>query len=463
MIYQVLTILTPLLTTPYISRVLGTEGVGEYSYAYSIANYFVMFALLGVNNYGNRAIAMAKDSKEKMCHTFWEIYCFQLALDIFICIVYSIYILVVCDNKTLGGVMILFVISGALDINWLFFGLEEFKTTVVRNIVIKLLSVACVFVFVKNKEDVWIYSLIYAGSALASQLFLWTVVKKYIYFVKPSLSEIKQHIKPNLVLFIPVLAISLYTIMDKIMLGMITNKSEVGYYESCERILQLPLGFINALGTVMLPRISHMLVNKQDEKTQQYLEKSLLFAMFLSSSISFGIMGVSREFVPLFFGDGFEKCIWVFQALMPSCLFLSFANVIRTQFLIPNKKDKVYVVSVIAGAVCNLIINALSIPFLGAIGASIGTLIAQAVVCFVQCFYIRHEIAIKMYLYETIPFLFAALIMHTILFKVIPEGAGTVSILYKMVIGMFSYFLIIVPFALWGVKRKESRKNYGNN
>lgn len=454
-VYQISAIIVPLITTPYLARVLGAEQIGVFSYAFSVAYYFGLFAMLGVNNYGNRSIAQSRDDEKLRSRTFYGIYSFQLFSSIIMTLSYVLYVLLWGDDKTIGVLMIIYVISCGLDINWFFFGIEQFKLTTIRNVFIKLFSVVGIFVFVKKPSDVYMYGLIYVLSQLISQLILWITIKKYIIPCRIQIKDITCHIKPNLVLFIPVLAISLYKIMDKIMLGAMISKIEVGYYESCERIIQVPIALINSLGTVMLPRISNLIANNEREEGNRYLKKSLLFAMLLASSMGFGIMGVAREFVPLFYGEGFEKCVGIFQVLLPSCLFLAFANVIRTQYLIPNKMDKAYSVSIISGAVINLLINALLIPVLGAVGAGIGTLCAEASVCIVQCVFVRKELPIKKYFVDVLPFLFVGFLMYAIIFNISLKINSIFSVLcLKIIVGGAIYlFLIGVYFSIFKRKR----------
>lgn len=235
--YQILAILVPLVTTPYVSRVLGADGVGRYSYAYTVAYYFFMFAMLGVNNYGNRSIAQTRDDREKMSYTFSSIYAFQLMTTAAMVILYCGYSFFLSKDRTISLIMLMYVASAGLDVNWLFFGIEEFRITTIRNTVIKLATVMAVFLFVKTKNDVYIYTAIYAASMLISHLILWTLVHRIVDFKRVGLKDIIPHIKPNLVLFVPVIAISLYKFMDKLMLGHMTNKAEVGYYEDRKSVV----------------------------------------------------------------------------------------------------------------------------------------------------------------------------------------------------------------------------------
>ena len=397
--YQMLVMILPLITTPYISRVIGPEGVGIQSYTYSIANYFVLFALLGINNHGNRSIAMIRDNKEKLNRTFSSIYLVQLIMSVIMTVLYLLYIIFIAkDNKVIFVIQAIYIIAALLDINWFFFGMEQFKLTVIRNTIVKLLSVLSIFIFVKNSNDLYLYSLILALGSLVSQFILWGYLRKYIKFVRVSKSEVLEQVKPILILFIPVIAVSIYKIMDKIMLGSMSSMTQVGFYENSEKIMNIPLGIITALGTVMLPKMSNLYANGNESECKKYIALSLNFVMFMSFGAMFGLIGISPVLIPIFLGEQFAECINILSLISITILFLAWANVIRTQLLIPKKKDKVYIISTILGAIINLIINILLIKKYGAIGATLGTILAEASVCIYQSIMVKKELDIKSYI-----------------------------------------------------------------
>ncbi len=255
------------------------------------------------------------------------------------------------------------------------------------------------------------------GMTIVSQVLLWSFVHKKVGFAKVSRKDIISHVKSNLVLFIPVVAISLYKIMDKIMLGAMSNVSEVGFYENAEKIINIPLAFITALGTIMLPRVSNLVSKGEIEKIKEYIHKSILFIMFLSYAMCFGLIAISYKFAPFFFGNEFQKTGILIVLLAPTLLFLSFANVLRTQYLIPNEKDKIYIISVSLGALVNLILNFLFIPKLDSVGACIGTIVAEFMVMFYQTMMVRKELNIKKYIKDSFPFLVKAIVMFFIIYS----------------------------------------------
>ena len=207
--YQVLLVILPLLTSPYLARVIGKEGVGEYAFYYSIAYYFSLFILLGVSNHGTREIAKVKGDKKRTSEVFWSIYLVQLAMGVIVLAAYFITQVQMRAENSLSAILLLYVLSAVLDINWLLFGLEQFKLTVTRNLVIKIATVSSIFLFVKTKNDVGLYTVIMSAGFLASQIVLWPFAKKEIIFTRVSFKSIILNVKPMLTLFIPVVAASI--------------------------------------------------------------------------------------------------------------------------------------------------------------------------------------------------------------------------------------------------------------
>ena len=462
-IYQILILIIPLVTAPYLSRVIGTQGIGTYSYTYAIVHYFMLLTMLGVNNYGNRTIAKVRDDKEKLSKAFWSIYSLQLVFGIIMLLIYLGYVLIF-DNefKTVSLIQSLFIISAIFDVNWFFFGLEEFKKTITRSSFVKFGNVILIFLLIKSRDDVWKYTLIMSGMTCLSQLILWGFISKKINFVKIKFSDIKIHIKSNLILFIPVIAVSLYKIMDKIMLGALTTVSEVGLYENAEKIISIPLAMITALGTVMLPRMSNIISKGDMENVKKYIYKSIKFVMFLSFAMCCGLIGVGYNFAPFFFGEEFQKTGILIMLLATTLPFLSFANVLRTQFLIPKEKDKIYIKSVFLGAIMNLLMNFIFIPLYDSVGACIGTIAAEFSVMFYQAFSIRHELPIKEYIVKSIPYFLKALLMLLIIYPINYISINSlIRLIIQIFLGCFIYGLLNIKyiFEILNIKKILSKYN----
>lgn len=438
--YQVLALILPLVTAPYLSRVLGTDGVGTYSYTYSVAYYFVLFAMLGVNNYGNRSVAMVRDDRDRLSRTFWGIWFVQAGMCVACTLVYVLYSLFVAEDPVLALVWVPYVITGALDINWLFFGLENFKVTVTRNFVIKLVTFVLTFVVVRGEHALVNYLVLMSLSYLLSVAVLWPFVRREVSFARPTRAEVLGHVKPDLVLFVPVIAISLYTVLDKVMLGQMAGMGETGIFENSLKIAQMPFTVIAALGTVMLPHASNLFATGHRDKIIEYMAPSMWLALLLSSAFTFGLIAISPEFVPIFFGSGFERCAIVMPVIVLEMPFMAWANVIRTQWLMPTSHDRAYVVSVMVGAAANVILNLALIPSMGALGAGIATLAAEASVCIVQTAAVRGELPLGRWAIESIPaFVMGALMLVLIRLAVPVIPTGVAGLLIEIAIGVVSF------------------------
>lgn len=465
LIYQVLILVIPLITAPYLARTVKADGVGIYSYTYSIVYYFMLLTMLGVNNYGNRTIAKVREDKEKRSKEFLGIYALQLIIGIIMLVLYLGYVIIFNSAyKNIAIIQSLFIISAMFDINWFFFGMEEFKKTITRNTFIKIGNVILIFTLVKSPDDLWKYTLIMSGMTCLSQFILWGFLRKKIKFVKIGLKDIIKHIKPNLVLFIPVIAVSLYKMMDKIMLGKIANVTEVGFYENAEKIIGIPMTLITALGTVMLPRISNIIEKGEINKVNDYISKSISFVMFMSLAMCAGLISVGYNFAPIYFGVEFQKTGILIMLLSVTLPFLSFANVIRTQYLIPAEKDKIYIVSVSLGAVSNLIMNILLIPKLESVGACIGTVTAEFIVMFYQAFAVRKKIQISKYIKNIIPFVLKAggMLAVTYVFNFIKMN-DFIRFFIQICVGCLVYGLLNLKYILSIVDIKKLFNKFKNN
>ena len=412
MAYQVLIMILPLITAPYLSRVVGAEGTGIYSYTYSIAQYFVYFAMLGISNYGNRSIAKVRDNIAQRNYTFSSIYQLQILTSLIAFVAYLLYcFILVHENRNISLLQGFFVLSAVFDISWLFWGMENFKVTVTRQMLVKICSAICIFLFIKSPLDLWKYTTILSFGVLISQIYLFANIKSYVTFSPVSIKEYLSNFKAVLILFIPIIATSIYRVMDKVMIGALSNMTEVGYYENADKLITTCLGVVGSLGAVMLPKMSNLVANGEIKKQKEYLLKSIEITMFVAFAISFGIYSIADIFIPFFYGNEFSSSITITKLLAISVPFISWANVVRMQYLIPNEKDKIYVSSIVLGAVSNVIINFLLIPRYHANGAAIGTLCAEAIVMLIQTIASYKQLEITKFISKSVPFLINGMFM----------------------------------------------------
>lgn len=461
--YEVLIIVLPFFTSPYISRLLGAGYLGIFSYTYSIAHYFQMFALLGIKFYGNRSIAQVRNDREKLNSTYSEIHTVHVFFSVIATISYLIYVGYFAEYKKYALIQGLIVIASIFDVSWLFFGLEQFRVTVFRNTLIKVGSVVCIFLFVKSTDDFWKYILIMAGSQFLSALFLAVMSLKYVSFKMPNLKKLSRHVKPLFVLFIPILALSLFKYMDKIMLGALGDKVELGYYENAERVLNIPLSIVFAFGSVMLPRASNMIANENNTEANKYLDLSMKYMVGLSIAMACGIAAIASVFAPVFWGNGFVKSGMLIKLLAISIPFSTVASIVRNQEMIPKGHDSYYSYSIISGAIINLIINYLLIPRFQAIGVTIGTIVAEMTVCFTELFFMRQSKNVLKASLKPLIFVPASFIM---LFFVNSIGNYMGIHIYTLVVQVISgvvVFGVISLFVMTVTKDLETKEMIANS
>lgn len=450
--YQMLQVLTPLLVTPYISRVLGSDSIGEYSYAYSVAYYFVMFAMLGVTNYGNRSIAAVSDSRLERSRVFSEIYSLQMLTSVIAIGAYFVFLVTATPGK-IAEIQVFYVLTSIFDISWLFFGVEDVKPVVIKNTIIKFLSLIGVFSLVKKKSDLWVYTVLLAGGQFIGCISMWLSTKRYVDFVFPRAKDVLTHLMPNFKLFIPVIAVSVYKTLDKIMLGSMSTSAQVGFYTNSETLINAPLSFVLAVGTVMMPRITNLLANKRIEESVQLFRKSLRITMCFSCAAAFGIIAVAPTFVPFYYGNGYFPCVSLIQGQAIVLLFLTWANVVRTQYLLPHKHDGQYTISIISGAILNVTCNCILIPRYGARGALLATVLAECCVCVIQSIDANKYISMWKCIKDNIQFVLSGALMFIVV-RITTNTNDTelVMLIKQIAIGAVTYCILVAAALFIQVK-----------
>lgn len=415
LIYQILILVLPLITTPYLSRVLGAEGVGIYSYTYAITTYFMLFGSLGISLYGQREIAYAQNNKIKRKRTFIELILFRFITIFIAMLIYFIFFIKGQTYQVYYSILLIEIIAAGFDISWFFQGLEEFKKTVFRNVLVRTVSVSLVFILVKTQSDLWKYMLIYSLADLFGNLLLWTYLPKYLKGKKIKHINIKRHIIPVLLLFVPQVANKIYNLLDTTMIGaIISDKAETGYYEQGQKVIRLLLTIVTSLGIVMVPRMASTFAEGDKKKIRNYLQTSFSFVFIISVPLMFGIISVAKSFVPIFFGEGYDKVAVLIAIFSPMLILMGIENVIGTQYLLPTKRQKEFTISIICGILTNIVLNAILITFFSSIGASIATVISQLVVDCVQIYVVRKEIRFKPIIRNFVRYFFAGFVMFIV-------------------------------------------------
>lgn len=391
--YRVFSVFLPLVTAPYLSRVVGPRGVGLYSDAWSISYIFCLIGMLGLNDYGVRAISRVQDDRARLDRTFSEIWQMQLAVaGVTLCAWFGYVFLAAGEEKEIALSLSMMSVSCLCNFDWCLMGLGEFKPVALRNTFVKILAAVSVFIFVRGMEDLWVYGFVWSLATLLGCLSCIFSLKGKVSFRPAPWKDALKHLGPCSVLFISVLAVNIYRTMDKVMVTSISGAAENGLYEDAEKIIYCLSGFISAIGTVMMPKVTKMLKDGLVDRVRDHMDRSMDLVICMVSAMAFGVAAVAREFAPLFYGDDFARSGELMIPLAFTLIMIGFANVIRTQWVLPQARDSIFVKSVCSGAVVNLVANALLIPGMGAMGAVIGTLLAEMTVPTVQFLILRKEL-----------------------------------------------------------------------
>ncbi len=450
--YQFLNLLAPLITAPYISRVLGAQGVGIYSYAQSIATYFVLIGAVGTSIYGQREVAYVQDDPEKRSQLFWQITIFRFCT-VFICTVFYFFTFGIHGEYSMvSQILTIEVAATALDVSWFFGGMENFRVTALRNIVMRLLGIVLIFALVKTKSDLPVYAFCMTAPMVIGNASLWISLPKHLVKVKVDLKGILKHLKPALLLFVPQLAIEIYTVLDKTMLGIFgSDMAQVGYYNQAERTVRISLQLITSLGTVMLPAMSFAFAKGEMETVKKSIRQSFRFVFMIGFAMLFGIAAVADRFVPLFFGDGFTPVSYLMMLLSPILILSGTSNVIGHQYLLPTKQQTAYAISVITGTVVNFILNIILITKYDAVGAALATVLAELSVTLMQIFFTRKQLDFKACFAPALKYLICGVIMGLFVYGMgFLFDAGWGTLILQIFAGVVIYLveLIITKDAL---------------
>ncbi len=449
LIYEAFMLIVPIAVTPYISRVLGEDASGQYSYIYSIVTYFTLFASLGFSRYSQRLVAQHQGNKYKQSIDFYEIFIARL---IPVTLTIMVYLIIwntgIYGQKYNGLVVILSIniYAIAIDITYLFQGNEEFGILVLRNILVKSMGFLCIFIFVKSAADLWKYAFIQSMVVMLSNLSLWLYLPKYI--IKIKISELKplRHLPATFMLFIPTIATSIYTSLDKTLIGLITqNDAENGNYEYAEKLVKMAQTIITSLGTVMIPRNSVLFSRGNFEKIKENIYFAMRFVMLLGLPLSTGLIAISNNLIPWYLGDGYNKAADILKILSPLIVIIGISNVLGVQFLLPSGEDKKYTLALVLGACINLILNLIFINKLGSYGAAIATIIAELLITICMCYFVRNDIKLKKILEISWHYIVASILMFGICFTISTKlEASIFNTFFIILCGIIIYFIILL-------------------
>ncbi len=384
----------PLITFPYVSRILLPEGMGKVSFATSLISYFGLFAQLGIPVYGIRACAVVRDDRETLTRTAHELLLINLIMT---AISYGGLVLVLLFVPRLRGERILYMVVSSnilftsIGMEWIYKALEQYAYITVRSISFKLVALCSMFLLVHRQSDYVIYGGITIFAASASNILNFVNVHKYIDRRFIGGYCFSRHIKPVSVFFAMSCAATVYTHLDTIMLGFMTSDADVGYYNAAVKIKTVCVSIVTSLGTVLLPRVSCYIQQGLMEDFRRITRKAVNFVVLVASPLAVYFIFFAEEGIRFLSGSGYADSVVPMQIIMPTLLLIGLTNILGMQILVPMGKENMVLYSEIAGAIVDIIINILLIPRLASAGAAWGTLAAELVVLLVQCYVLGNE------------------------------------------------------------------------
>lgn len=391
LIYQFLAIALPIITVPYVSRTLGASALGEYYYISAVVSYFSIFAILGTTDYGQREIAKRQDDKEARSKLFWDVLYFRIICTAITFVIYLFFIFIFSSKyRLLLLVNLLSFVSWIFDVSWYFQGMENFKITAIRNGLVKILATILIFILIRRPSDVVIYAFIYVLAGLIGNLTMVPYLQDEIIFKKFNIRNILKHVKGILGLFLPVVAIQLYTVLNRVMLGALSSSSQVSYFSQIMTIINLSLSIMSAFVGVLTPHIANIYSKGLNNEIKKLSKLAINFVYLLGLPMMVGCLICGEIFVPIFFGYQYKPAIPILYVLSLLFIILGFGQILGG-FLISTNRQGNYTVAVSLAAVANLVFDFVFLVTLhtGAIGVSIATIISEFVSTAVQIYYLR--------------------------------------------------------------------------
>ena len=387
--------LFPLISFPYVSRILLPEGTGRVDFATSLISYFAIFAQLGIPTYGIRACAKVRDDREKLTRTAHELLMINLIMS---ALTYAALFIAVntiprlLEEKALILVVSMTILLGSIGMEWLYKALEQYTYITARSLAFKLVALAAVFLLIRSQEDYVIYGGITIFAASASNVLNLINARKYIGFRPVGGYDLRRHLRPVAIFFAMACATTIYTHLDNVMLGFMATDADVGFYGAAVKIKSILVNVVTALGAVLLPRLSWYVEQGDMAEFRRLTRKALHFILLAAAPLTVYFIFFAREGILLLSGKAFEGSVVPMQVIMPTLLLIGITNILGMQILVPTGREKAVLYSEIAGAAVDVALNAWLIPRMQATGAAIGTLAAEIVVLAAQAYALRGEI-----------------------------------------------------------------------
>lgn len=446
--YQILLVLVPFVTGPYVARVLGAEMIGLQSFTTTNQSYFVMFAALGTITYGAREISRNRDNEYLRSRIFWEIELMTIMTSLVVSVFWGV-LIIFCspENRIYYIVLSMGLLNTALDISWFFSGLEQFRLIVIRNSFFKILGIVLLFTLIKKPSDMLLYMIILNATTLLSTMSFWPFLPRFIKKVPIKDLRIMPHFKETLVYFIPTIASSVYLMLDKTLLGLITgDNEEIGFYQEAERIIAIAKSLVfTAVGAVVGVRISYLFAEEKYDEIKRRIDNSMNYILFMGAGCCFGIIAVAVNLVPVYFGPGFDMVVPLLFLFSPIILIIGVSNCLGSHYYTPAGKRKQSAKYIIGGSVLNLVLNSFLIPFFSALGAAVASIAAE---CLITVLYLKKcngYMTASRLLDISVKKIAAGFLMAVIvnLIGMIPGISQLVTLVIQVISGILIYVLML--------------------
>lgn len=382
-------LLFPLITFPYVARILMPDGIGTVNFLSSIISYIILFTSLGIPTYGIIEIAKIKNDIQAKTIKAIEILTLNLILVILgylFVILIVLFVPQVNTNYTIFLILSINILLTAIGCEWFYQGTEEFKYIAIRSFIIKSINCILLFALVRKSSDLLWYSIYIVIGSSGNNILNFLQLRKKLDLKHYSFSKmnIAYHIKPTLKIFAVNAISSIYLQLDTIMLGFLSTAATVGYYTGAIRLTKMLMGIATSMGIVFLPRISHLLTKENQKETNALISKTIEFMVLLSFPLSIGLIILSAPLIRLFCGIEYLPAIISLRIMAPIILFISISYILAQFTLAKNKINYTIIIALICSIV-NVLLNIILIPHYGNDGAAFGTLIAEfsSLLCYI--------------------------------------------------------------------------------
>lgn len=377
-------LLFPVITFPYVTRVLGPESLGVVNLGLSISTIFVMLMQLGMPIYGIKAMAKCDDIDEKR-KVFWSLITINFFAGLLSSAGYCafVYLLGYYSSEPLLFVIILpSIFFGFTSVDWYFASNEDFKSIAIRTLVLRIISLVCLFSFVTESGDYNIYAFIIIIGNLLANGFMFIIACNQLgsYFLKLEFLEFKKHIRPLKYLFYASVVAALYGSFDILVIEYFWGAEFVGYYSVDRRLTLIIIALIGSFSTVLIPKMTRYITCGNDEGFNSLFLKSFQLLYLINIPLIVTLFLFSDEIIHVFAGASFTASALVLQILSFQVLFNSASNLLNIQVLIPLNKERVVFNSSALGLVVSVLLCVILIPRYDIVGAAVALVISELTV-----------------------------------------------------------------------------------